>query len=117
MTATTSELTDALIHRLEELIAVLETANRPHWRDWMLEAQTKLKQHDSTGITKILRAYGGMGSFNDLVISWTDTPTGPVWDDAGKELDNDLIKLRSRVWELADEINKLESGVESNPDD
>jgi hypothetical protein len=78
MTTTTHELANALIGTLEELIALLETADRPHWRDWMLEAQTRLKQHEQTGITKILSAFGRMGSFNDLVVGWTETPTGTV---------------------------------------
>lgn len=105
--------TKQLIDVLEELITVLETANQPGWRDWMREAQTKLKRQDLTGITNILSAYGGMGSFSDLVIGWTDTPTGPVWDEAGTQLDNDLMRLRTRAWELADEIQVVfESDVD-----
>jgi hypothetical protein len=75
--------TKQLIEVLEELIAVLEMADQPHWHDWMREAKTKLIADDPTGIAKILSAYGGMGSFTDLVVGWKDTPTGPVWDQAG----------------------------------
>jgi hypothetical protein len=96
-----------LIAALDELITLLDLAGQPHWRDWMADARARLQRADPSGPEKILRAYGGMGSFNDLIIGYRSVPvdtTGATrmeWDDAGLLMDKRLSELRGLIAELA----------------
>jgi hypothetical protein len=104
MAATTME---QLLAGIDELIALLDRAGEPHWRDWMAEARGRLHRADMSGLDKILGAYGGMGSFNDLIIGYQSVPvdnkgsTRMEWDDAGRAMDERLCHLRGLIAELA----------------
>ncbi|MBX8575695.1 DUF6966 domain-containing protein [Pseudomonas cichorii] len=63
-----STKTEELIRLLDELIAVLESDDEEHWSQWMRDARARLADSDPSGITKLRSAYGGMGSFNDLML-------------------------------------------------
>ena len=59
----------------EELLAViLELQRELHrvgertWADWLQRAAAQVAGGDSNGVDRIVTAFGGMGSFNDLVI-------------------------------------------------
>ena len=86
--------TRQLVETLDELAAVLADIGEPHWRDWMHESAGRLRAGDSTGITHLLKAYGGMGSFNDLVFDGSDSLARRAED------------LRERAWTLASEIHR-----------
>jgi hypothetical protein len=97
---------DDLIAALDEVIALLDSAGQPHWRDWMAEARARLHRSDMSGLDKILAAYGGMGSFNDIIIGYRDVPirngaTRMEWDDAGRAMDERLCELRGMIAALA----------------
>ncbi|MAE93534.1 MAG: hypothetical protein CL910_02630 [Deltaproteobacteria bacterium] len=57
-----------LILVLDELIAFLERHGEAHWQDWMGRSRRLLEARDLSGVTRLLGAYGGMGSFNDLYL-------------------------------------------------
>jgi hypothetical protein len=98
---------DELIAALDEVIALLDRAGEPHWRDWMAEGRARLHRADMFGLDKILGAYGGMGSFNDLIIGYRSVPvdtkgaTRMAWDDEGRAMDERLCHLRGLIAELA----------------
>jgi hypothetical protein len=77
---------------LAEMIALLDKEGETHWSGWMGQAKTRLEGLDYSGVEHLLRAYGGMGSFNDLIIS-------PEYNDR-------LKALRTQAWELAEEIKR-----------
>ncbi|MCJ0884698.1 hypothetical protein MTR11_23870 [Vibrio sp. CCB-PB317] len=86
--------TKELIEVLDRLVQMLDEDGQEHWRDWMSHARTRtwLLESDFNGIEKVLLAYGGMGSFNDIYISKLTRK-------------NDCFSaLRTRAWELATEI-------------
>jgi len=87
--------TSELLNVLSRLETLLSEADEHHWKDWIIESKRRLLASDASGITKLLAAYGGMGSFNDLIIHQNDTVA-----------QQDLIALRSQAWKLADEIKR-----------
>jgi hypothetical protein len=81
--------TERLIAVLTELSTLLEDDSEHHWREWALDARDRLAAADYSGIERWLAAYGGMGSFTDLVL-------GPN--------NSRLAALRTQAWELANSI-------------
>jgi hypothetical protein len=59
---------DELREILNEIILLLESDGEEHWSRWMRQSRSRLLKSDYSGIEHFLSAYGGMGSFNDLVI-------------------------------------------------
>lgn len=91
--------TQELIQILGEIIFLLEKEGETHWCGWMRKTKERLEGLDYSGIETLLSAYGGMGSFNDLIVD-------------PKHQDN-FEALRTRAWELAEEIkgdHTIESG-------
>jgi hypothetical protein len=58
----------------------------------MRKAKIRLEDLDYSGIDHLLQAYGGMGSFSDLMVS-------PEHQDR-------FAALRTQVWELAEDIRR-----------
>ena len=88
--------TSKLIALLDELAVVLRKLDHANWADWMMESARSLQAGSFSGITHLLGAYGGMGSFNDIL-------PGLV----GEQPDNDVKRareLRVEVSALAHEI-------------
>ena len=60
---------------------------------------------DDSGIQHVLGAYGGMGSVNDLVLGQGSDNGVFAWKPGAQKLNNRFAALRSRAWELAQEIS------------
>jgi hypothetical protein len=89
---------------LDELIQLLEVSGEKHWTRWMLEAKDNLS--NDYGVGHILAAYGGMGSFSDLII-YRKAENGRLkWSLSDRMRNDKLDKLRKQVWELADGIRR-----------
>ena len=73
---------------------LLEHDDQENWVKWMQTAKLMLESSDYAGITKVLSAYGGMGSFNDAVLS------------LGELEEQQFSKLRARAYSLAEEIRR-----------
>jgi hypothetical protein len=98
--------TQELIKTLKEIEEILRSEEEAHWADWMLTSRQALEESDFWGIEKLLKAYGGMGSFNDLVLS-QPSKIGAV--ESAQELgkkDDRLSVLRTRAYELATDIRR-----------
>lgn len=77
-----------LITVLDRLVTLLrEDRWSSHWLDWVEKSRREIANSDFHGIERLLGAYGGMGSFNDLVLSSSS--------------DDELDRLRTRARELA----------------
>ncbi len=95
--------TTRLIDVLDELVPVLRELELGHWADWMNESARRLRQGDFSGVGHLLSAYGGMGSFNDIL---PDLVGGQADDRIER-----ARRLRADVWTLAEEIrHEIESG-------
>jgi hypothetical protein len=84
--------TQELIRILAEIISLLEKEGETRWSAWMTKAKTWLEDLDYAGIEYLLRAYGGMGSFNDLMVS--------------PERQDRLAALHTQAWAPAAEIKR-----------
>jgi hypothetical protein len=90
-----------LIAKLDELIELLKTDREVHWCNWMDRAKQKLENSDYAGVEDLLGAYGGMGSFNDLVISQSTKDGEIIWELDSQAKNKQLDVLRSSIWEMA----------------
>jgi hypothetical protein len=52
----------------DALAKLLQDYGEQHWAAWVTRDQQRIQQGDASGIRHLLRAYGGMGSLNDVVI-------------------------------------------------
>ena len=95
-----------LIEALDELIDLLASDGETHWKKWMSGAKNRIERRDAGGLDRILSAYGGMGSFNDLVLGQS-TVGGkfPLKPNANK-LNESLSRLSTRIYELTQELRR-----------
>ncbi len=91
----------ALHEVLTQLETLLDADGEQHWRDWMRRVRVKLEQGDPEAPQALLRAYGGMGSFNDLCIGQGYRNGQLQWKPGAGEANQRLEHLRGRAWELA----------------
>jgi hypothetical protein len=84
-----------------ELEALLRGDGENHWADWMQRVIIQLEQGDQSAPESLLRAYGGMGSFNDLALGQDYSNGHFQWRADAGELNERLDALRGRAWELA----------------
>jgi len=97
---------DELLAVLDELIQLLESEGEGHWSGWMRQSRRRLLDSDYSGIKHLLSAYGGMGSFSDLIISQSYENGQFQWKEEHVEKNKRLNELRGKAWELADRIRR-----------
>ena len=73
----------------------------------MREASHRISANDFAGVTKVLGAYGGMGSFNDLIIGQSSVDGRVVLSDDIDALNRSLSGLRSSAYALALEVREM----------
>lgn len=96
--------TSELVKVLEDLVLLLEQDGESHWRNWIMEARNRILSSDYAGIEHLLKAYGGMGSFNDLVLGQNTVNGIFQWKAHHIELNCQLDRLRTNAWQLANSI-------------
>jgi hypothetical protein len=86
---------DRLIADLDEAIEVLDGVGEAHWRTWLQLGRNQIAGGDAHGLDHVLGAFGGMGSFNDLVLSQpgADRPVEEL-----RAADDRLWELRESIW-------------------
>lgn len=96
--------TAELIRVLEQIASLLHNEGVNQWCQWACKARARLLDSDYSGIEYVLSAYGGMGSFNDLVLGheYEDGMFSNTLDYVF--LNDKLEKLRSDAGRLAEEI-------------
>ena len=96
--------TKELIEVLEALITLLRENEENHWSNWMAQAKKMVASSDYSGIEKVLSAYGGMGSFNDLILGTYEESGSLHKSPQHDQINEQLSSLRTRAWELAEAI-------------
>lgn len=94
--------TEELISILDEIEALLDKEG--HWLKLISNANRRIKNSDYSGIELLLSYYGGMGSFNDLVICQPSGKGALKWSNEAKANNDDLASLRSKAYELSNYI-------------
>ena len=95
--------TAELLQLLQDTIELLEQYGKD-WADWMQRSRRKIKAGDLSGVTWLLKAYGGMASFNDLVIHPLNGHD--VKADEVSQVNERLQDLRHRMYELAVQVKR-----------
>ena len=96
-----AEQVSALCATLRELVALLDDDGESHWQGWMATALAQLEANDLRGARHLRQAYGGMGSFNDLVIGQRMVDGAFAWTEGAQAANESLDRLRSHAYTLA----------------
>lgn len=94
--------TTELLLVLKEIIELLEFQQENYWLAWISKCRNEIENSDFHGIERLLSAYGGMGSFSDLMFQPTETTTSQEYGASNDQLHS----LRSKAYNLADEIKR-----------
>lgn len=102
---------DARLQRLREALAevgqLLQDFGEEHWLAWFARCQVALDASNSAAFNQILSAFGGMGSFNDLVLhrrgqelrsSVEVALEGRGWSKEERAANYRLGELRTVIW-------------------
>jgi hypothetical protein len=93
---------DTLIEKVDELIRLMEKHNEKYWSEYFRKAIGMVKDRNFRGIELILKSFGGMGSFNDLVITRIN---GHTIQERDEEMVNEKMKeLKENIYKLSIEI-------------
>lgn len=84
---------------LDSLIDLLNHADEQHWSRWFRAARQDVANRDAHGLIRILEAYGGMGSFKDLVIHPQNGDA--ISPDEIGPVNERLDALRTRIYRVA----------------
>jgi hypothetical protein len=98
--------TEELICVLGQLAAMLESDGDTHWSLWMRKARARLMDSDYSGIEYLQSAYGGMGSFNDLILGQSDENGVLCWKPGHVELNERFDELRNEAAKLVELIKR-----------
>ncbi|WP_033289971.1 DUF6966 domain-containing protein [Amycolatopsis jejuensis] len=84
---------------IDALLVLFERVDEQHWTRWASAVRTDIANSDAHCLTRVLGAYGGMGSFNDLLIHPLNghRVTLSDVDDVNRQLDG----LRTRIRQTA----------------
>src|SRR5690625_6651067 len=63
-----AEVVSRLLADLQSLADLLDDHDEIHWSRWVRQSLAELQRNDARGLHRLRRAFGGMGSFNDLVL-------------------------------------------------
>jgi hypothetical protein len=96
--------TEKLVLELDACVLLLQSCSEKHWTEWLEKCGTDLKTGDFSGIERLLGAYGGMGSINDLVLH---PMNGHTMEESQVKKSNELLRDHlSNAYSLAQDIKK-----------
>ncbi len=90
---------DRLVRSMNELETLLGDVEEDFWRDWIRKDLTKIEHGDRYALDHFLGAFGGMGSFNDLIIHPVNGHE--ISEENIDSVNGRLGVLRSRAWASA----------------
>lgn len=95
---------DELILKIEKLIDLLDKFHIDFWSSRFKESLRMINNRDFHGIELILSCFGGMGSFNDLVISKYNGDN--IKEENEDSINKELKKLSNEIYTLANNIKR-----------
>ena len=88
-----------LLAALDQAVALLEQHSEQHWAAWLATDRARIAEGDRYALDNLLLAFGGMGSFNDLVLQRRDQKV--PFDDAQLAANRRLREYRRTIWAAA----------------
>ena len=101
-----SAQTRELIAALDELASVLEGDGETHWANWVRSVRAQLLGADDSGVERLLAAYGGMGSLNDVALGQSEKDGVFTWKPGHIQLNEKFSAFRTQAWKLATTIQR-----------
>ena len=98
-----SETAESLVAVLDEIVALLEDYEEHHWAGLMAESREAVAR-GGNGFRSVFSRYGGMGSFNDLIIAQH------LSAKAMAEPNDRLDALRTHAYDLAVQVREEQQG-------
>lgn len=92
---------------LDEASELLSAYGATQWSDWLREDARLIRVSNFYGIEHLLTAFGGMGSFNDVVLCSTGV-VGNLSQMLNAENDR-LSELRTLIYDIARKLAREES--------
>ncbi len=93
--------TRELINVLNQIETLLQEDKQNHWLKLISSANKSIKNSDYSGIETLLSYFGGMGSFNDLIIGQTQKNGKFEWKKNDCENNDKPHELRLAAYELS----------------
>lgn len=97
---------EILAQYLDQAEALLRCYGQVQWAKWLSTDARLIRALDFYGVEHLLAAYGGMGSFNDVILQRNDSGVPAKIDAADNE---HLDKLRSEIYNLARKLKSEEN--------
>lgn len=95
-----------LIEALSRASQLLRSHNEDEWSHNLDVARQLIVDRNFRGVEQVFGSFGGMGSFNDVVIHPVN---GHLIDESEVPAANDrLDALRGRLWKLASDLRRWE---------
>ncbi len=89
--------------QLSETVSLLETVEEVYWAEKLSKIEAKINRHKNTcWLKELLSYFGGMGSFNDLVIS--NVNGHKLYNKSENELNWQLNQYRQKIYQFASEL-------------
>lgn len=89
---------------LIDCVVLLQHVGEQHWADWLQATVTRLDGSERQAVERVLGAFGGMGSFSDLVL---DPTNGHDLGTSEIEVTNErLARLRSSIYQTATDLRR-----------
>lgn len=105
-----ADATDKLLKCLADTVVLLRLNNQSCWADWFEEVHNWIGGGDHHAVEQLGKAFGGMGSFNDLVLQSRtprhEYPYVVCWSENDIKANERLAALRTRMFELLIEIRR-----------
>ena len=95
-----------LVSILDQIIQLLNEDGKKHWVERISEYRDRISDSDYYGIEDLLSDYGGMGSFNDLVLGFVLENGNQNWKENSNQINDKFRILQSKAFLLATEIKK-----------
>lgn len=97
---------EQLLDLLSEAETLLRRYGEEHWASWLHRDANLLRSGDGFGLEHLMTAFGGMGSFNDLMLHPLNGHR--IREDETRAVNDRLDQLRSGIFSVADELRRLQ---------
>lgn len=95
-----------LIEALAETSQLLRKYNESHWSAVLEESRQLIENRDFRGVEQVFGSFGGMGSFNDVIIHPLN---GHQIEESEVSAVNDRFQwFKSNIWELVGDLRRYE---------
>jgi hypothetical protein len=95
---------EQLLKTLSAAESLLSCHGEEHWASWLRRDVSLIRAGDGFGLEHLSSAFGGMGSFNDLILHQFNGHR--IRDEETRPVNDRLDQLRSEIFELAEELRR-----------